>query len=85
MWKQLVKVLQLKYPNISYTSEVYEGNKKKIVNSNFTTQNAKFASQNQKNLSPAAGHKPRFARENIAKLLCDDNSNADEYINRSWA
>ena len=54
---------------------------KKIVNSNFTTQNAKFASQNQKK----AGHKPRFARENIAKLLCDDNSNADEYINRSWA
>ena len=31
MWKQLVKVLQLKYPNISYTSEVYEGNKKKLL------------------------------------------------------
>ena len=25
---------------------------------------------------PAAGYKPRFAREIIAKLLCDDNSNA---------
>ena len=26
--------------------------------------------------SPAVGYKPRFAGEIIAKLLCDDNSNA---------
>ena len=46
MWKQLVKVLQLKYPTISYTNKLYEGNKN-IVNSNFTSPNAKIASQNQ--------------------------------------
>ena len=45
---ELVKVLQLKYPSISYTNKLYEGNKKNIVNSNFTLQNAKIALQNKK-------------------------------------
>ena len=76
MWKQLVKVLQLKYPTISYTIKLYEGNKKNTVNSNFTSQNAKSAFQNQKKFSPAAGYKPPFAGEIITKLFCDDNSNA---------
>ena len=31
----------------------------------------------KKNFLPAAGCKSRFARETIAKLLCDDNSNAE--------
>ena len=31
MWKQLVKVLQLKYPTISYTNKLYEGNKKTLL------------------------------------------------------
>ena len=70
METELVKVLSLKYPTISYTNKLYEGNK------NFTSQNAKIASQNQKNFSPAGGYKPHFAREIIAKLLFDDNSNA---------
>ena len=73
---ELVKVIQLKYPTISYTNKLYEGNKK---TSNFTSQNAKIVLQNQKKKKkklPAAGYKPRFAREIIAKLLCDDNSNA---------
>ena len=30
MWKQLVKVLQLKYPTISSTNKLYEGNKKTL-------------------------------------------------------
>ena len=48
---------------------------KNIVNSNFTSQKAKIASQNQKIFS--AGYKPPFAQEIITKLLCEDNSNAD--------
>ena len=40
-------------------------------------QNAKIASQNQKTFSPEAGYKPHFAQKIIAKLLCDNNSNAD--------
>ena len=51
--------------------------KKNMVNSNFTLQNAKNALQNQKHFSPAACYKPCFAREILAKLLCDDNSNAE--------
>ena len=31
MWKQLVKVLQLKYSTISYTNKLYEGNKKTLL------------------------------------------------------
>ena len=77
METELVKVLQLKYPTISYTNKIYEGNKKNMVNSNFTSQNAKIALKNQKYFSPAACYKPRFAREILAKLLCDDNSNAE--------
>ena len=42
---ELVKVIQLKYPTISYTNKLYEGNKK---TSNFTSQNAKIVLQNQK-------------------------------------
>ena len=57
-------------------NKLYERNKKNIVNSNFTSQNAKIALQNQNIFSPAAGYKPRFARETIAKLLCDDKSKA---------
>ena len=30
-----------------------------------------------------AGYKPRFAREIIAKLLCDDNSNTDIFTNKN--
>ena len=48
---------------------------KNIVNSNFTSQKAKIASQNQKIFS--AGYKPPFAQEIITKLLCEDNLNAD--------
>ena len=77
METELVKVIQLKYPTISYVNKRYEGNKKNTVNSNFTLQNAKIGQQNQKNFSPAVGYKPRLAWEIIAKLLCDDNSNTE--------
>ena len=40
---ELVKVLQLKYPTVSYTNKLYEGKKQNIVNSNLTSQNAKIA------------------------------------------
>ena len=56
METELVEVLQLKYPTISYTNKLYGGNKKNIVNSNFTSENAKIALPNQKKISPAAGH-----------------------------
>ena len=49
---------------------------KKHCHSNFTLQKAKIAPQNQNIFLPTAGYKPRFAQEIIAKLLCDDNSNA---------
>ena len=75
METELVKVLQLKYPTISYMNKLYEG-KKNIANSNFTLQNAKIASQNQKIFLPVAGCKPCFTWEIIKKLVCDDNSNA---------
>ena len=78
MCKQLVKVLQLKYPTISYTNKLYEGNKKTLLTQTLHRKTLnKIASQNQKICSPAVGHKPRFAREIIAKLLCDDNLNAE--------
>ena len=48
---------------------------KTIANSNFTSQNAKIASQNQKIFLPVAGYKPRFAQQIITELLCN-NSNA---------
>ena len=50
---------------------------KNIINSNFTSQNAKIGSQNQNFFLPAAGYIPRFAEEIIAKLLCDENSNTE--------
>ena len=53
---------------------------KNFVNSNFTSQNAKIVSQNQKDFSLAAGYRPCFAREIIAKLLCEDNSNAETLL-----
>ena len=75
---ELVKVLQLKYPTISYTNKLYEGNKKTLLTQTLHRKTLnKIASQNQKICSPAVGHKPRFAREIIAKLLCDDNLNAE--------
>ena len=51
---------------------------KNIVNSDFTSQNVKIASQNQKFFSPVAGYKPRFTREIIVKLLSDDNLNTGD-------
>ena len=51
--------------------------KENIVNSNLTLQNAKIALQNKKKFSPVAGYKPCFIQEIIAKLLCDENSNAE--------
>ena len=77
METELVKVRQLKYPTICYVNKLYEGNKKNTVNSNFTLQNAKIGQQIQKKNFPAVGYKPRFAWEIIAKLLCDDNLNAE--------
>ena len=62
METELVKVLQLKYPTISYTNKLYEGNKKTLL---AQTVHRKT----QKNFLPTAGYKPRFAREIIAKLL----------------
>ena len=56
--------------------QIYEGNKKNILNSNFTSQNTKIAPQSQKNFLPLVGYKPRFGQEIIAKLLCDNNLNA---------
>ena len=56
-------------------NKLYEG-KKNSANSNFTSQNAKIASQNQKIFLPVAGYKPCFTWEIIKKLLGDDNSNA---------
>ena len=74
----LVKVIQLKYPTISYTNKLYEGNKKTLLTQTLHRKTLnEIASQNQKICSPAVGHKPRFAREFIAKLLCDDNLNAE--------
>ena len=75
MKPELVKVLQLKYPAICYTNKLYERNKKNLVNLNFTSQNAKTASQNQQIFSPPASYKPRFAWEIFGKLFCVDNSN----------
>ena len=77
METKLLKLLQIKYPTISYTNKLYEGNKKNIVNANFTSENAKIAFQNQNFFLPAAGYKPCLLWEIIAKLLCHDNSNAE--------
>ena len=53
---------------------------KDFANSNFISQNAKIVSLNQKIFSLAAGYRPCFAQEIIAKLLCDDNSNAETLL-----
>ena len=75
MWKQS----WLKYFNLNIPLFLIRTNfmkeTKNIVNSNFTSQKAKIAPQNQKIFS--AGYKPPFAQEIITKLLCEDNSNAD--------
>ena len=77
---ELVKVLQFRYPTISYTDKLYERNKKTLLTQT-TSQNAKIASQNQKKKnSPVAGYKSRFTQEIIAKLLCDNNLNADQWF-----
>ena len=78
METELVKVLQLKYPTISYTNKLYEENKKTLLTQTLhrKTQNC-FAKS--KKFSPAAGYKSCFTREIIAKLLCDDNSNTDNH------
>ena len=78
IWKQSwLKCFNLNILLFLIQNKIYEGNKKNMVNSNFTSQNAKIALKNQKYFSPAACYKPRFAREILAKLLCDDNSNAE--------
>ena len=51
-----------------------------FANSNFLSQNAKIVSLNQKIFSLTAGYRPCFAQEIIAKLLCDDNSNAETLL-----
>ena len=79
MKTELVKVLQFRYPTISYTDKLYERNKKTLLTQT-TSQNAKIASQNQKKNSPVAGYKSCFTQEIIAKLLCDNNLNADQWF-----
>ena len=48
METELVKVIQLKYPTISYVNKRYEGNKKNTVNSNFTFKTLKLVSKIKK-------------------------------------
>ena len=68
METELVKVLQLKYPTISYTNKLYEGNKKTLLTQTLHHKTLKLLRKKKKSL-PAGGYKPRFAREIIAKLL----------------
>ena len=79
METELVKVLQLKYPTISYTNKIYEGNKKTLLTQTLHRKML-IASQNQKSFLPSSGYKPRFAQQIIAKLLCDNNLNADKIL-----
>ena len=74
MWKQLVKVLQLKYPIISYMNKLYEGNKKTLLTQTLHRKILKLLCKIKKKILTATGYKPRFTRDIIAKLLCDDNS-----------
>ena len=76
METELVKMLQLKYPTISYMNKLYEGNKKALLTQTLHHKTLKLFHKIKKKILPAVGYKPRFAQEIIVKLLCDDNSNA---------
>ena len=80
METELVKVLQLKYPTISYTSKLYEENKKTLSTQTLHHKTLKLLHKIKKNFLHVAGYKPHFAQEIIVKLLCDDNSNAAIHI-----
>ena len=75
METELVKVLQLKYPTISYMNKLYEGNKKTSLTQTLHHKMLKLLPK-IKTFSTGAGCKLRFAQEIIAKPLCDDNLNA---------
>ena len=83
---ELGKVFQLKYPSISYTNKLYEGNKKTSLTQTSHRKQLKLLRKIKKFFR--LRYKPRFAREVIAKLLCDDNSNADQHLQQgliaSW-
>ena len=83
METELVKVLQLKYPTISYTNKLYEGNKKTLLTQTLHHKTLKLLPKIKIFFSTVAGCKLRFAQEIIAKLLCDDNSNAEIWLNLS--
>ena len=49
LWKQLVQVLQLKYPTISYTNKLYEGNKKTLLTQTLHRKTLKLLFKIKKN------------------------------------
>ena len=63
---EVAKVLQLKYTTISYPNKLYEGNKKTLLTQTLHHKTLKLL-RKIKNFF-AAGYKPRFAWEIIAKL-----------------
>ena len=79
METELVKALQLKYPTISYTKKLYERNKNTLLTQTLHHKTLKLLHKIKKIFSPVAGYKPCFAREIIAKLLCDNHLTAGIY------
>ena len=51
--------------------------KKTLLTQTLHRKTLKLLCKIKKNFQPAAGYKPRFPWKIIAKLLCDDNLNAD--------
>ena len=76
------EVFQFKSPTISYTNKrkgskknKNEGNKKTLLTQTLHRKTLKLL-RKIKTFLPV-GYKPRFTRETIEKLPCDDNLNAE--------
>ena len=80
MWKQS----WLKCFNLNILLFLIQTNFMKEIKKTLLTQTLHrkmlIASQNQKSFLPSSGYKPRFAQQIIAKLLCDNNLNADKIL-----
>ena len=75
METELVKVLQLKYPAISYTNKLYEGNKKTLIAQTSHRKTLKLLHKIKKNFRLQQA--TNLASLGKLLLLCDDNLNTE--------
>ena len=67
METELVKVLQLKYPTISYTNKLYEGNKKTLLTQTLHRKTLKLLRKKQKKKFACGGLATSIRSENYCE------------------